>query len=212
MKVSVSILDCDLTRLGEELTAVVSAGADAIHLDVMDGHFVSNLSFGVPLAAAARRTVQIPIHTHLMVTEPEKMIPWFIPYSDLLGFHIEATSQPERCLDLIHSSGKLASISLNPDTPLLRLSPFLEQLDDILVMSVFPGHGGQTFLPASLDRIRELKNTLTRCKFRAAISVDGGVTPDNCKALAAAGTEWVIAGSAVFRSSDYATTIRSLKC
>jgi ribulose-phosphate 3-epimerase len=212
LKVSASILDCDFLRLGRELEAVVKAGADAIHLDVMDGHFVSNLSFGVPLAAAVRRTVDIPVHTHLMVREPEKMISWFLPYSDMVGFHVEATSRVPDCLALIHDAGKQASISLNPDTPVSALEPYLTRVDDVLVMSVYPGRGGQKFMPAALGRVRELKTQIGRLGSGATVSVDGGVSPDNCRELAAAGADWLIAGSAVFRSTDYSVVIHSLKC
>lgn len=212
MKVSASILGCDFLRLGAELEAVARAGADAIHLDVMDGHFVGNLSFGVPLAAAVRKAVTIPIHTHLMVKEPQRMIPWFLPHSDLVTFHIETTPRPEDCIAMIRHEKKSAGVSLNPDTPIASLEAWVNEIDDVLVMSVFPGLGGQRFIPAALDRIRELKALLLACKSRAAISVDGGVNPDNCRQVAEAGADWLITGSTVFRSADYAAAIRSLKC
>lgn len=212
MRVAASILDCDFSHLEAELAALVRAGIDIIHLDVMDGHFVPNLSFGIPIARAVRRVVKLPVHAHLMVSEPEWLIEKFLPFSDLVVFHLEATDVPDQCIETIVAAGRVPGICINPDTPVETLSPWFKRVGEVLLMSVFPGFGGQEFMPSSLTRLRALRQMLAAAGSGADVAVDGGITPANCHEVARAGADIVVAGSAIFRSADYAAVIQSLKC
>lgn len=210
--VSASILDCDFLHLATELQAVVNAGIDALHLDIMDGHFVPNLSFGVPIARVVRKEVRLPIYAHLMVKEPELFIDKFLPYADCLIFHIEATEKPEECIKSIAAGGCKPGISLNPNTPIEKIQPYLAKLEDVLVMSVYPGFGGQGFIPNSLERIAHLRQIREANKLNYTISVDGGVSPANAPEIIRAGADILVAGSAIFKSKRYSETIQALKC
>jgi ribulose-phosphate 3-epimerase len=210
-RVSASILDCDWLRLGDELAAVTRAGADAIHLDVMDGHFVPNLSFGVPLARAVRSAATIPIHAHLMVLEPEWLVEKFTPFADLITIHLEATEMFDSCCETVCGAGRALGISLNPNTMIEQVYDILPRVSEVLVMSVFPGYGGQAFMPESLERIARLRDRIDREKLDCVIGVDGGVNPANARSIADAGADWLIAGSAIFKSPDYAAAVRQLK-
>ncbi|MEO0077798.1 MAG: ribulose-phosphate 3-epimerase [candidate division WOR-3 bacterium] len=212
MKVAASILDCDFLHLQDELSALVDAGVDIVHLDIMDGHFVPNLSFGVPLARAVRGAVRLPVHAHLMVNEPEWLIEKFLPFSDVVIFHLEATDVPEQCLETIASAGRAVGVCLNPDTPIETASPWFHRLGEVLLMSVYPGFGGQRFMPATLERIRTLRRLLNSAGSAANVAVDGGISPANCQDVAAAGADIVVAGSAILKSRDYAAAVRALRC
>ena len=177
----------------------------------MDGHFVPNLSFGVPLLNAVRSTVSLPIDSHLMVREPENLIEMFLPKSDQVVFHLEATSEPEKCIELVQRAQKRVGIALNPDTAVSRVAPFLNRVDSVLLMSVFPGFGGQEFRPSTLDRVAEVRQMVERLGRDIKIWVDGGVSPLNCDALARAGAGALVAGSAICRSADYAAAIARLR-
>ncbi len=212
VKVAASILNCDFLNLEQEIKAVQTAGIDALHLDVMDGHFVPNLSFGVPLLKSVRKITKLPIITHLMVIRPEEIISQFIDDSDGIIFHIEATKHPLVCLKQIHQARRLAGIALNPNTPVKTIFKYLNQIAEVLVMSVYPGFGGQTFLPQSLARIRSIKKQLAADNPKALIAVDGGVNAKNAPSLIEAGIDILVAGTAIFHTNDYAKAIKKLRC
>ncbi|MCX7785661.1 MAG: ribulose-phosphate 3-epimerase [candidate division WOR-3 bacterium] len=212
MKIAASILNCNFLNLGDEIKKIQLAGIDAIHLDVMDGHFVPNLSFGVPILKAIKPILKVPIISHLMVKEPEKMLEYFIPDSDGIIFHIEATNKPNQCLKLINDARKVTGIALNPDTPIEQVEPFLDLIDEILIMSVYPGFGGQTFIPGTITKIIKTKEMIKNKNMQIMIAVDGGVNLDNSKELISAGVDILITGTAIFHSKDYVETIRRFRC
>lgn len=210
IKLAPSILSCDFTRLGEELQAIASA--DWAHIDVMDGQFVPNISFGMPILAAARRVSPLYMDVHLMIEQPERYLKAFADAgADGLTVQVESTQHIHRAIQMIKELGKRAGVTLNPGTPLEAIRPVLADVDVVLVMSVNPGFGGQKFIPGSLERIKTVRRWLDEIGSAADLEVDGGVTPDNARAVAEAGANVLVAGSAVYGKGGAEAGIRRLR-
>lgn len=210
IQIAPSILSADFARLGEEINAC--HGADLIHVDVMDGRFVPNITIGPLVVQAVKKITPIPLDVHLMIVEPEKYIDAFATAgASILTVHAEAATHLHRIVQQIKAHGVRAAVSLNPATPLVMLEEILPDLDMVLLMSVNPGFGGQKFIPASLDKIRRLRQMITATGKQIPIQVDGGVTLDNIGTLTEAGAEIFVAGNAVFSTPDYGATIAALK-
>lgn len=211
-KIAPSILSADFSRLGDEIRAVEAAGADYIHIDVMDGHFVPNITIGPLIVEAARRVTDLPLDVHLMIENPDLYIPDFAAAgADIIVVHAEAVHHLHRTVQLIRSMGKKAGVSLNPATPLNALEYVIADLDLVLLMTVNPGFGGQSFIEACLPKIQALRAMLDRRGGEAELEVDGGVKTSNIARIAHAGADVFVAGSAVFGSPDYAATIAEMK-
>ena len=211
-RIAPSILSADFNRLQDEIRAVEAAGADWIHADVMDGHFVPNITFGPMVVEAVRRTTRLPIDVHLMITEPDRYIADFAKAgATYISVHVEACVHLNRTLQLIRDHGARPGVALNPATPLESLIWVLEYIDYVLVMSVNPGFGGQAFIPNSLERIRTLHRLMVDRGLYTLIEVDGGVSDKTIADIAAAGADVLVAGSAIFKSSNYGAAIRSLR-
>ncbi len=207
-----SILSADFARLGDEVNAVVDAGADWIHVDVMDGRFVPNITIGVPVVEAVRAITKAPLDVHLMIVEPERYVDAFARAgADVITVHAEATTHLHRMLQQIRAAGAQAGVSLNPHSPPDVLEYVLDQVDLVLVMSVNPGFGGQSFIDSSLDKIRRIRTMLDAAGSSARLEVDGGVKPANIRRVAEAGADTFVAGSAVFGADDYAAAISALR-
>lgn len=212
IKIAPSILSADFSALGEEIRRVEKAGADWIHIDVMDGHFVPNLTFGPPVVAAVRKVTKLPFDVHLMITNPQEMIgPFADAGADIITVHAETAPHLHRLLQSIRQRGVKAGVSLNPSTPLAVVEEVLDELDMVLIMSVNPGFGGQKFIPSSVDKIRRLKAMIDARKLAVDIEVDGGIVPATARQVVAAGANILVAGSAVYGAPDAAVAIRELK-
>jgi ribulose-phosphate 3-epimerase len=212
IKISPSILSADFSRLGDEIRAIEQGGADYVHIDVMDGHFVPNITIGPLVVDAVRRVTTLPLDVHLMIENPDRYIPDFVKAgADIVTVHQEAVPHLHRTVQLIRGLGKKAGVSINPATPVSSLEVILEEVDLVLVMSVNPGFGGQGFIPACLTKIEALRREIDRRGLSVELEVDGGVKTDNIGLIAGAGADVFVAGSAVFGTADYGATMATLK-
>ncbi len=212
MEISPSALACDFAKLGEEVKEVEKAGADYIHLDVMDGVFVPNISFGIPVIASLRKVTDIPFDVHLMITEPERYITEFVNAgADIITVHYEACSDIAVTLDAIRLNGKKVGLSIKPNTPASAIFPYLDKCDWVLIMTVEPGFGGQSLIESTLPKIKEIKDEAKRQGINIKVEADGGIGAKNIALLRDAGADIVVAGSAVFGAPDRRVAIEALK-
>jgi ribulose-phosphate 3-epimerase len=212
LRIAPSILSADFARLGDEVRAIEHAGADLVHFDVMDNHYVPNLTVGPLVCKAIKPLTALPIDVHLMVKPVDRIIPDFAEAgADIISFHPEASEHVDRTLQLIRDAGCKAGLVLNPATPVSCLDHVLDKLDLVLVMSVNPGFGGQTFIPEALNKLRAVRARIDRSGREIWLEVDGGVKIDNIRGIAEAGADTFVAGSAIFGTPDYAATIAAMR-
>lgn len=212
MRIAPSVLSADLGRLREQVESAVEGGAEWIHVDVMDGHFVPNLTFGAPIIRALRRITDRPIDVHLMVYRPEYYITEYAEAgASVFSFHAEATVHVQRHLAAVRERGMLAGLALNPSTPVGHMEEVVDDLDLVLIMSVNPGYGGQSYLPAATEKIRKVRALLDRAGSRATLEVDGGITTETIAEAWGAGADTFVAGTAVFGVPDPAQAVRDLQ-
>ena len=207
-----SILAANFASLEESIRAVERGGADIIHIDVMDGHFVPNITVGVPVVASLRKATRLPLDVHLMIENPEQYIEAFIEAgADMISVHQEATPHLDRALEMIRERGKDAGAVINPSTPVEMLSEVMDRMDHVLVMSVNPGFGGQSFIPNALEKIQKLRKMRERYNANFRIEVDGGIELGNVAQIVRAGAQILVAGTSIFHTADPAAAVHSLK-
>lgn len=212
VQISPSILSADFANFTPAVQAVSAAGADWIHVDVMDGHFVPNITIGTGTVSALKKVTRTPLDVHLMVDNPDVQVPWFIDAgADLITFHLEAAPHANRIIQQIHAAGRQAGVAINPSTPVCLLEDVVDDVDLILVMSVNPGFGGQSYLPASARKVRQVAQLLAAHQTDALIEVDGGIKEKTAPLVTAEGANVLVAGSAVFHAPDPAAAIEQIR-
>lgn len=212
IKIAPSLLSANFAYLADEIKKVEAAGADLLHLDIMDGHFVPNLTFGPPVIAALRQVTKLPFDVHLMVTNPQELIEPFVKAgADILTVHAETAPHMHRLIQTIKASGVRAAVSLNPATSLTAIEEILSELDMVLIMSVNPGFGGQQFIPESIDKIKRLRQLIESRNLQVDIEVDGGINKSTARMVVDAGANVLVAGSAVYGAPDVAKAIQELR-
>ena len=212
VEIAPSILACNFAKLGDEVRMVEQAGAEVLHVDVMDGHFVPNISFGIPVLEAVRKVTRMPLDAHLMISEPARYVEAFVKAgADSISVHCEVCPDIPTMAKRIHDLGARASIGINPETDADKVLPFAEHLDMILVMSVHPGFGGQEFIPAALDKLGHIRRELKRRGLNIDVEIDGGVKLDNIADVKAAGANVFVSGSGIFGKPDYTKIMEEMR-